>query len=82
MSVLNTFIALWFSELPDHERREPIVGWTGSVKTTLTFSDAITLVRRHVWRYWVLEAPHHATAFQKLTPKEKRLMLGLLTQAM
>lgn len=79
---LYTLIALWFSELPEHERREPVVGWTGSVKQTLTFSDAITLVRRHIWRCWVLESPGHATAFQKLTAKERHLMLGLLTQAM
>lgn len=79
---LYTLIALWFSELPAQERWEPVVDWTGSAKQTLTFSDAITLVRRHIWRCWVLESPRHATAFQKLTSQEKHLMLGLLTQAM
>ncbi len=79
---LYTLIALWFSELPEHERRAPAVTWTGSVKQTLTYSDAITLVRRHIWRNWVLESPRHATAFQKLTPKEKQSILTLLTQAM
>lgn len=79
---LYTLIVLWFSELPEHERRAPAVGWMGSVKQTLTFSDAITLVRRHIWRCWVLESPRHATVFQKLTPKEKQIMLSLLTQAM
>ena len=65
---LYTSIALCFSELPEQERREPVVEWTGSVKQTLTFSDAITLVRRNIWRCWVWESPRHATAFQKLTP--------------
>lgn len=79
---LYTLITLWFSELPESERQATVVGWTGSVKQTLTFSDAITLVRRHIWRSWVLEGPRHATAFQKLTPREKSMILELLTQAM
>lgn len=78
---LYTLIALWFSELPDSERRTPSVGWTGCVKQTLTFSDAITLVRRQIWRFWILESPRHATAFQKLTPREKYTILEVLTQA-
>jgi len=79
---LYTLVALWFTELPEHERREPVVGWTGSLKQTLTFSDAITLVRRHIWRTWVLESPRHAITFQKLTPKEKYALLELITQAL
>lgn len=79
---LYTLVALWFSELPENERRQPAVGWTGSVKQTLTFSDAITLVRRHIWRNWVLESPRHATVFQKLTTGDKHVLLGLLTQAL
>lgn len=67
---LDTLVALWFSELPESERREPAVGWTGSAKQTPTFSDAITLVRRHIWRNWVLESPRDAIAFLKLTSKE------------
>jgi hypothetical protein len=58
------------------------VGWTGSVKSTLTFSDAITLVRRQIWQFWVLESPRHAAAFQKLSTHEKRTLLELITQAL
>lgn len=79
---LYTLVALWFSELPEKERREPAVAWTGSVKSTLTFSDAITLVRRHVWRFWVLESPRHTVAFQKLSTNEKHTLLELITQAL
>lgn len=79
---LYTLVALWFSELPESERREPVVSWTGTVKQTLTFSDAITLVRRHIWQIWVLQNPRHATVFQKLTNNEKRTMLDVLTQAL
>ena len=79
---LYTLVALWFSELPEKERRTPAVSWTGSEKQALTFSDAITLVRRHIWRFWILESPRHATALQKLMPKEKHTLLEVLTQAL
>ncbi len=79
---LYTLVALWVAELPEKERREPAVAWTGCEKQTLTFSDAITLVRRRIWRFWVLESPRHAVAFQKLTMKEKHTLLELVTQAL
>ena len=34
-------------------RRRPVVPWTGRTKSGLKFSDAITLVRREIWRFWV-----------------------------
>jgi hypothetical protein len=79
---LYTLVALWFSELPEKARVEPLVNWTGSVKKALTFSDAITLVRRQVWRIWVLESPGHALAFQKLNPRQKDSLLTIITQAL
>jgi hypothetical protein len=79
---LYTFVALWFSELTRQEIQQPVVGWTGSIKQTLTFSDAITLVRRQVWGFWLLECPRHATAFQKLTRSEKHAMLDIVTYAL
>lgn len=79
---LDTLVALGFSELPEKDRRTPAVFWTGQAKQTLTFSDAITLVRRHIWRFWILESPRHATALQKLTPKEKHSLIQVLTQAL
>lgn len=77
-----TVVALWFSELPAKARRTPTVTWTGSEKPRLTFSDAITLVRRDLWRFWVLKSPRYATAFQKLKPKEQQSLLELLTQTL
>lgn len=79
---LYTLVALWFSELPGKERRQPVVPWTGSEKQRLTFSDAIILVRRHIWRFWVLKSPRHAPAFHKLTTKEKNTLLEVITQAL
>jgi hypothetical protein len=79
---LYTIVALWFSELPEKERRAPVVPWTGTVKQTITFSDAITLVRRHIWRFWVLESPRYAVTFQKLTPRERHQLVDVITQAL
>lgn len=79
---LYTLVALWFSELSEREHQAPVVAWIGSVKQAQTFSDAITLVRRHIWRNWVLESPRHAAAFQKLTRTEKHRLLEVLTQAL
>lgn len=79
---LYTLVALWFCELSQREHQAPPVAWIGSVKQALTFSDAITLVRRHIWRNWILESPRHAAAFQKLTAKEKCTLLEVLTQAL
>lgn len=79
---LYTLVALWFAELPEKERSAPVVVWTGSIKSTLTFSDAITLVRRQIWRFWVLQSPQHVAAFQKLEPNEQSTLLELITQAL
>jgi hypothetical protein len=77
---LYTLVALWFAELP--VSRRPVVPWTGSAKSGLTFSDALTLVRREIWRFWIMESPAHSTAFRKLTTPEKRALLELVTQAL
>ena len=49
---LYSLVALWFAALPK-SRRRPVVPWTGRTKSGLKFSDAITLVRREIWRFWV-----------------------------
>lgn len=78
---LYTLVAIWFSELPESERQTPVVPWTGTTKKTLTFSDAITLVRRHIWRNWIFASPRYSSAFQKLTNSEKTLLINTITQA-
>ncbi len=78
---LYTLVALWFSELPEEERRAPVALWTGAVKKHLTFSDAITLVRRHIWRKWIFASPRYSQAFQKLNEHEKTLLINTIAQA-
>lgn len=75
--VLYTVIALWYASLPERTRATLAPTWTG--KTTRTFSDAITLVRRHLWQNWVFQSPRHHTAFAKLTAKQKIFILSALT---
>ena len=48
---LYSAVALWYAALPDRDRQNIEPTWTGKTtvwagKTTATFSDAITLVRR------------------------------------
>lgn len=52
---LYSVIALLYAELPARWRRQAGVAWTG--KATITYSDAITVVRRWLWEDWIL--PHH-----------------------
>ena len=76
---LYSVVALWYAALPqrDRENLEPI--WAG--KTTVTFSDAITLVRRDLWRRWIFATPAFQVVVQKLTPTQKRQLLRTLTLA-
>ena len=79
---LCSLVALRFSELPQAERQTPLVIWTGSLKPNLTFSDAVTIVRRNDWRIWILESPRRAPAIQKLTAQEQPAVLDAVTQAL
>ena len=76
---LYSVVALWYAALPqrDRDNLEPI--WAG--KTTVTFSDAITLVRRDLWRRWIFATPAFQVVVQKLTPTQKRQLLRTLTLA-
>lgn len=77
---LFSLIALWFSHLPSKQRQKPPVHWHG--KEHLTFSDAITLVRQDLWQNWVFKHPKHYAAFEKLKPRERKLVITALTQAL
>jgi hypothetical protein len=70
---LYAVIALWYAELPARwqtpravPRAEPGV---------VTFSDAITAVRRWLWSEWVFATPAHQRAFAKIPPRLRDLLL-------
>jgi hypothetical protein len=76
---LYTVVACLYSQLPRHYSRERAVQWQG--KAVVTFSDAITAVRRWLWREWVFAIPGHREAFEKLSRPFRRLLLHALAPA-
>jgi hypothetical protein len=76
---LDTIVAWLYAALPGRWSRVRVVDWPG--KRDVTFSDAITAVRRWLWLEWVLAIPGHRDAFQKLRPGFQQILLNGLTQA-
>jgi hypothetical protein len=77
---LYTVVALLYQGLPKKDAKVRGVSWPG--KAHVTFSDAITCVRRWLWQDWVLAEPKTAGVFKKL-PREMRqtLLEGLAPAA-
>lgn len=75
---LYSVVALTFAGLPQAERR-PSVTWTG--KSTVTFSDAITAVRRRLWSDWVFSQPAHSRALNEIPRPIRTLLLQGLAPA-
>jgi hypothetical protein len=71
---LYTVVAWLYAELPRRWSRVRAVDWPG--KRDVTFSDAITAVRRWLWLEWVLAIPGHRDAFQKLDPRFRQILLN------
>jgi hypothetical protein len=70
---LYAVIALWHAELPAR--------WQGARAVprpepgVVTFSDAITAVRRWLWSEWVFATPVHQRAFAKIPRRLRELLL-------
>ena len=77
---LYTVVALWYAALPDSDRKELAVEWNG--KATATYSDAITIVRRDLWRHWIFANPAYQSVIQKLSPTQKRQLIHTITLAL
>ena len=76
---LYTLVVWLYAKLPGRWSRVRLVEWPG--KSDVTFSDAITAVRRWLWLEWVLAIPGHRADFQKLKPGFRRLLLYGLAPA-
>lgn len=76
---LYTVVALLYAALPARYARARAVAWPG--KRNVTFSDALTAVRRWLWQEWVFAIPGHAEAFAKLRPPFRQLLLNGLAPA-
>jgi hypothetical protein len=77
---LYTVVAALYVQLPARRRRGGVLAWVG--KQDVTFSDALTAVRRWLWVEWVFAIPGHGTAFSKLSrPFQQMLLAGLAPPA-
>jgi hypothetical protein len=76
---LYTVVALLYASLPAKYAGVRVVDWPG--KADVTFSDAITAVRRWLWQEWVFAIPGHSEAFQKLPRSCRSLLLSGLAPA-
>jgi len=73
---LYTVVAALYSQLPRSYARRHAVAWAG--KQDVTFSDAMTAVRRWLWQQWVFALPRYQQAFAKLTQPFRGLLLHAL----
>jgi hypothetical protein len=76
---LYTVVAWLYTEMPRRYTRARAVDWPG--KCDVTFSDAITAVRRWLWVEWVLAIPGHREAFSKLGRPLRQILLNGLAPA-
>jgi hypothetical protein len=77
---LYTVVAVLYVQMPARVRKQGLIAWPG--KQDVTFSDAITAVRRWLWVQWVFAIPGHNAAFSKLGhPFREMLLAGLAPAA-
>jgi hypothetical protein len=76
---LYSVVACLFSQLPEGYARGKGVNWAG--KEDVTFSDAMTAVRKWLWLEWVFRAAGHRDTFEKLPEGFQGLILNGLAPA-
>jgi hypothetical protein len=76
---LYSVVALMYWLLPSADQEQGVVEWDG--KDTVTFSDAITAVRRWLWTHWVFPQAGHAETFAKLPEAFRQFLLYALAPA-
>lgn len=79
---LFSVVSLIYHAHLQRSRQEPELNHRpGYEKLEPTFSDALSEVRRLFWVHTFFEQPGYSPALEKLPPKTKELLLGLLCQA-
>jgi SRSO17 transposase len=76
---LYTLIVLLYLQLPDRLRLPIVVSWRG--KSTTTFADMLTCVRRAIWQQWFFQTPTTAERFSKLPRSLQDTILYALAPA-
>ena len=77
--VLYTVVVWLYAELPKRYAAVRVVDWPG--KCDVTFSEAITAVRRWLWVEWVFAILGHREAFSKLDGPMRQILLNGLAPA-
>lgn len=76
---LYTLVSVWYWQLPASVKSDWGVLWAG--KEAMTFSDAITAVRRWLWSDWVFATGGHDVAFAKLPNSLREVLFTALAPA-
>jgi hypothetical protein len=76
---LYSVVALLYEQLPAEAQEQAGVEWEG--KEAVTFSDAITAVRRWLWLNWGFEKAGHDAALKKLPLPLRQALLYALAPA-
>jgi DDE superfamily endonuclease len=76
---LYTIVVLLYLQLPDLLRLPIMVSWSG--KSTTTFADMITCVRRAIWQQWFFQTSTKAELFSKLPRSLQETILYALAPA-
>jgi len=76
---LYSVVGLLYEQLPEDRQEQGQVQWEG--KETVTFSDAISAVRRWLWTDWVFQNGSVEDAFSKLPLPLRQTLLYALAPA-
>jgi DDE superfamily endonuclease len=76
---LYPIVVLLYLQLPEPLRSPVIVSWRG--KSTTTFADMITCVRRAIWQQWVFQIPTKTASFSILPKSLQATILSALAPA-
>jgi hypothetical protein len=76
---LSSVVTLLYEQLPEEAQAEAGVDWEG--KATVTFSDAVTAVRRWLWTSWAFATAGQEAPFAKLPEPLRRALLCALAPA-
>jgi hypothetical protein len=76
---LYTMVVLFYLQLLHPSSTLRAIFWRG--KSTVTFSDMITCVRRALWEQWCFHTQADSQAFSKLSPSLQETILSALVPA-
>jgi hypothetical protein len=76
---LYSVVALCYAALPQRGLHVAMIAWCG--KNTVTFSDAMTTVRRWIWLQWVFKTYPNAEVLKNLPRDFQKTILYAMTQA-